>query len=575
MTRRDHTIVGGLVLLLALIAGAIGAPAFSPASAPSPAASLPDLGDARPYREGVLGRAVSVNPLTASSRPERDLVALLFGGLVALGPSGELVPNLASDWSVDPAGKVWTFHVRDGTRWHDGVPLTAHDVVFTIKALQDPDYAGPGGASWRDVAVSELDPRTVRFELSTPLGGFLQAAVQPIVPAHLLEGVPVDRLGDDPFGRQPIGSGPFRLVAMDDDHALLAPASSGEGEDSTGSPSPAIDPRATPAPTATPSAPRPYLDGIELRFFDDAPSLMAAYQAGELDGASGLPASEALELGKAAGSRVIRYPTTTLTAVIFNLRKSRPEFRDPRVRLALLRAIDRPAIIEAAFAGAAARADAPIPPSSWAFDPAASTPWPYDRRAAAKALADAGWKAGGGHWTAPGGTKPVTFELLSPDVATNAGTFSAAAAIALDWQGLGLDVTHRPLPPGQLVSERLRTGQFAVAVVDVNVGLDPDLYPLLASTQTTSQGLNIAGLLDPELDKRLVAARGPGPEEARKAAYRALQELLAVRQYLLPIGFRDELVVVRDTLSGPSSRLIGASADRFWDVLTWRLAVDR
>lgn len=572
MTRRDGGIVAALVVLFALIVGAVAAPALAPSPTTSPRAS--DAANAsRPYREGVVGIAGAVNPLTAKTRADQDLVALVFSGLVALGPEGSLVPGLARDWEVDDAGKVWTFHLRPEARWHDDTPVSAADVAFTVGVLQDSAYSGPGAASWRDVTVEAVDERTVRFVLSTPLGGFLQAATQPIVPAHLLADVPIEKLATHAFGRQPIGSGPFRLLALDTDHAVLEPYVPGEGG---GEPPPSGGPDALPTPGITvPSWPLPYLTGIEMQFFPDASALAAAYEAGGLDAASGLPVDEAIRLGGSPGSRLLRYPTSILTGVVFNLRMSHPEFRDPRVRLALLRGTDRGGILADVYGGMAATADVPISPSSWAFDPVNGRPTGYDRLAATGALSAAGWKTSEGNWLRPGSDKPVTVELLSPDAATNQTTSLAAARVADDWKRLGLDVRHVPLPPAELVVNRLRTGNFGAAVVDVNVGLDPDVYPLLASTQTTSQGLNLAGLQDSALDRLLEAARGPGTPEKRKAAYDALQKVLAARQYLIPIAFHDELVVVRDTVSGPGSRQVSAPADRFWDVLTWHLAVGR
>lgn len=579
MTRRDHAVVGFLVLLLAGIAGAVAAPSLAPAAGPTAGPggvpSAPPAAVARLYREGVLGRATSVNPLTAATRAENDLVALVFSGLVALGPGNTLVPDLASDWSAAPDGKVWTFNLRPDARWHDGAPVTADDVVFTIGILQDPRYGGPGAASWRDVTVQAQGERTVRFELATPIAGFLQAATQPIVPAHLLRGVAVDRLAADSFSHSPVGTGPFELKTLDAGHAVLEPAQFSRSGP-TGAPRVApTDSLSTARPTARTNRPRPALNGIELRFFDDTPTLAAAWTAGELDAASGLPPAEATRLAGEPGGRLVRYPSSTLTAVVLNLRVSRPEFRDSRIRIALLRGLDRNAIVKDAYAGSALRADAPIPPGSWAFDAAVSPPVAYDKANARRALSAAGWRIVAGGVARPGTTTPVAFELLSPDVATNAATFSAAARIAADLQAMGLDVTHVPLPAADLFARRLRTGDFAAAVVDVNVGLDPDLYPLLASTQATSVGLNLAGLQDRELDALLVKARAPGSDEARRTAYRALQTLLAKREYLLPIAFRDELVVVRDTVIGPTSRLVGDPRDRYWDVLIWRLAVDR
>ncbi len=576
MTRRDHAVVGVLVLLLAMLAAAIavpdlpGAPAASDRPSPSAAA-------AQPYREGILGHAVSVSPLTAQTTADRDLVALVFSSLVRLGPAGGFVPDLATSWSVGDEGRTWTFRLRDDVTWHDGKPVTADDVAFTIRTLQDAAYTGPTAASWRDVEVATPDERTVTFTLQTALGGFLQAATQPIAPAHLLSDVPVDQLAADPFGRHPVGSGPFRLVSLDDGAAILAPA--------VAAPVPATpvgsassiptDSLATPAPTVRPVRPVPYLPGIELRFFDDPAALRAAYLAGSLDAVSGLPPADALELAKTPGSRLLRDPGSTLTAVALNLRPTQPAFRDARVRRALLAAIDRGALIDDAFAGLASRADAPISPASWAYDVAASVPVLHDPSAAFKGLAAAGWTRLSGGWALPRATKPLTLQLLSPDLASNPSAYHAAQDVAADWAAIGFAVRHVALPPDELVAGHLRTGDFAVAVIDVNIGLDPDLYPLLASSQTTSRGSNLFGLQDPALDKLMSAARGPGTRDERRADYAALQKRLADRQYLLPLAFRDLVVVVSDRVEGPSSRQVDDPGDRFWDVLTWRLAGGR
>jgi len=147
--------------------------------------------------------------------------------------------------------------------------------------------------------------------------------------------------------------------------------------------------------------------------------------------------------------------------------------------------------------------------------------------------------------------------------------------VVRDWTALGFAVTHVALPPGEFVTDRLATGRFQVAVVDVTVGLDPDLYPLLASSQTLTGGSNVMGVQDRALDALLTKARATDTDAARKAAYSALQKQLAAGRYLLPLAFADEVVVVHDTLEGPVPRQASDPSDRFWDVLTWRLAVDR
>jgi peptide/nickel transport system substrate-binding protein len=578
LTRTDSFVVGALLALFAILAGLVGAPALAPAPTVAVPSASPGPYVSRPYREGVLGQPVSVSPLTARTQADRDLVALIFCGLVQNGPSGTLLPDLAESWTVDPTGAAWTFSLREDARWHDGEPVTADDVAFTIGTLQDPDYTGPAAGSWNDATVEVIDSRTLTITLANPLGGFLQAATQPIAPAHLLANVPVSELANDRFGRQPVGAGPFALVRLDDQSAELVPAAIVRPNEAVtaAAPSPSsADSLATPAPTARSTEASPYLVGMEFRYFDDAEALATAYRAGDLDAASGLPPGIAGELAATPGSRMLRYPGSTLTAVLFNLRANRHVFTTPAIRTAFLAAIDRPALIEAAFARAAGAANGPIPPTSPLFDPSAATPVGFSRDAAQKALKEAGWKKSENAWRRATDTMPLTFELLSPDAESNPGLFAAAAAVAADWKYIGIGVTHVPLPPGEFVTERLATADFTVAVADVTIGLDPDLYPLMASSQTLTGGSNIIGLQDPALDVLLLAARKPAPTADRVAAYAALQGQLAKGMFVLPLAFADEPIVVRDALQGPRLRQVADRSDRFWDVLTWRLAADR
>jgi ABC-type transport system substrate-binding protein len=199
----------------------------------------------------------------------------------------------------------------------------------------------------------------------------------------------------------------------------------------------------------------------------------------------------------------------------------------------------------------------------------------YDPSAAKAALAKAGWKERAGGWTPRGAKSPVSLDVLSPEEAANPVAFAAAQVVVQGWRGIGLDATLVPLPAAELLGDRLKPGGFEAAVLPLAIGLDPDLYPLLASTQTRTGGSNVSGLQDPSLDKVLAAARAPGSDATRLAAWKALEARLDADEYILPLAFRDESVVLRNTVDGPTPRPVGASGDRFWDVLTWRLLVGR
>ena len=511
-----------------------------------------------------MGRPSSVNPLTARTQADRDLVALVYRGLVRLGPDGAIVPDLAERVEVNSAGTSYTFVLRDDALWQDGVAVTADDVAFTVGVLQDPAYSGPRAASWAGVELEVIDSRTVRFDLVAPLGGFLQAATQPLVPAHLLRGVPVDRLSDDPFNEHPVGNGPFRLVSWSNDEATL------EAVDPSGIlPG---DPVGPPAPPDPPSRAVPYLQRIQLRFYPDGAALAAAFAAGDVDAASGLDPDQGTALAATTGARLLEYPSVTFTTVILNLRQTHPELRSPDVRRALLLAIDRDRLIRTIVADHATRADSPIPPSSWAFDAGSSPRVPYQRTEAARLLRHAGWRKASSGWKAPRSSKPYVLELLTLPATVNPVLAATAEQIAADWRSFGLTVKVVHLSPAKLADEHLSRGAFDAVVVNVNIGLDPDLYPLLASTQVVAPGANVSGIQDPTLDRRLLAARAPGSSADRRAAYGALQAWLATSQPMLPIFFRDHIFVVSRELQGPTPRELGDLSDRYWDVLTWRFA---
>jgi ABC-type transport system substrate-binding protein len=613
LTSRDRFIVVGLVALLVVLSVAIGAPAFSPAVAPNaPEASAKPTASPPPmiYREGIVGVPASINPLTARTQADRDIVALVFSGLVRHGPHGTVLPDLASAWTVGDKGASYTFTLRPDAVWQDAEPVTSADVVFTVQTLQDPTYTGPAAGSWREVTATAIDERTVRFDLATPLGGFLQAATQPLLPVHLLENVPPASLAEDPFSAKPVGSGPYRLVRWDKAGARLEPvaaraanptqlaspvgaspvaaSASPAASPVAASVSPAASPvaaSATPAaspvgaaPVASPIAASPAgvgpLPAIELHFYEDPAALMVDYRSGLLDAASGLAPGEARDLAATAGSRLMRYPRTTFTGVVLNQRPGHPEFRSQELRRDLLAVINRAGLIDSALAGIGRRADTPVPPSSWPFDPTAAAEVAYNPAGAAKALVKLGWKKATDGWRAPKAKAPFAIELIAPDQASSPLVYATAIAVAGDWRRFGIDVNLVDLSVRDF-TERLSTGQFQAAIVDVDVGLDPDLYPFLASTQTTTGGANVSGIQALALDRKLVAARGYASTKLRLAAYRDLQVYLGQTEPALPLYFRDTPFVVAERVTGPSPAVIDDESGRYWDVLTWRLANGR
>jgi peptide/nickel transport system substrate-binding protein len=579
MNRIDRAVISGLVVLVAIAALAIGLPALqrtAPARAPAPS-SEPSAPPISTYVEGVLSRPIAVNPLASQTEADRDLVALVFEGLVTLDPAGSPRPALARSWTTSADGASWTFQLRPDAHWQDGEPVTADDVAFTIETLQDPDYHGPGAGSWTGITATPVGDGAIRFDLDQPFGGFIDLLTQPIAPQHLLDGIPASALPDDPFGHEPIGSGAYAVTHLDRDHAVLESAASvgppsGEG---SASDAPSADSLATPAPTPRTGVVEPAIDRIELRFFDDPAALADAFRTHAVDAVSGLDPAAAARLADVPGAHLILEPSSTLTAVALNLRPTHPELGDPATRRGLLEALDRSRIRTVAYGDLASAADGLIPPTSWAFDPTAAPPVQRDLKAAAKSLTTAGWTKAKDGWHAPTTTAPTTLELLIPDRSASPVLFAVGSQVAADWRALGFTVNAVEIDPAQLAADRLRTGTFTAAIVQIAVGHDPDLYPLLASTQTQTGGANVFGLQDPTLDDLLEAARRPGADTARKAAFAAVEKRLGDASYILPIAWPDTVVVASNRVQGTANRPVSDGSERFWDVLDWRLADDR
>jgi peptide/nickel transport system substrate-binding protein len=556
MGGRDRLVVVlGVAILGILGAGVLASSSPDARSGATPSPSTSTL------VEGIVGRATSVNPLEPRNAADLDLIALVFSGLTRSFPDGSVGPDLAESWTISRDGKVYTFTLRAGAVWQDGQPVTADDVVFTVLTIQDADYQGPLRASWRSVKVEKVDLRRVRFTLAEPLGAFLQASTLPILPAHLLIGTPVASLVDAVFNREPVGSGPYRLLRLDFDEAELVLAAS---------PQDGAEALELASPGGGLGGPDGPIRRLLIRFYPDTASLVDAYRSGAVDTAAGLLPGQVRELTELPDTTIIHYPSTTVTLIVPNVRSDHRVFANIYVRRGLLRSLDREGIIDGLYDGAAERADSPISPASWAYDAKKATVYAFDRAAAVKDLEAAGWKRDSLGWKSKDG-KPVAFSVAAIDAAGDPLDNALARAIATEWTGIGLDATVVDYRADGFVTQLVR-GNFDLALLEVNMGLDPDVFPLLTSSQAVEGGSNVGGYQSAALDSLLKAARLGVDRKARIGAFSALQAALTRELPLLPIAFADDLYVVRDGVVGPGGRLVADRSGRFWDVLTWRLA---
>ncbi len=520
------------------------------------------------YTEALIGQPRRFNPLLDYANPvDRDIDRLIFSGLTRFDAVGRPVPDVAN-WIASEDGLAYTFVLRADARWHDGVPVTTADVAYTVGVLQDPKYAGPAdlGALWRAITVEVINAQTIQFTLPEPFAPFLDYTTFGLLPAHKLKAVPAADLPGAAFNQAPVGSGPFRFVQL-----------TGAGQAVTGIQLAAAD---------TYYGRKPLLNDVHFKFYPDFEAAFAAYQAGEVLGLS--------RVDDAHLNAVLGLPQLSLytalrpeySLIYLNLQSDQlPFFKDKKVRQALLRGLNRRAMVAASLNGQAVLADSPVLPGSWAHNPNLPTP-EYDPEAAAQLLDAAGWVVPSG--ATPGapdyvrqkGDVAMRFSLITPSDPVHVAIANSAKDT---WAKLGILVSVSPVDPAVIREQYLlpRPRVFDAILVDLNLTgtPDPDPYPLWHETQIES-GQNYGGFADRASSEYLEQARITTDQEARARLYYAFQSRFADQTPALLLFYPVYSYAVDASVNGvqlgpliePADRLNGLAA---WSVVTRRVIVEQ
>jgi peptide/nickel transport system substrate-binding protein len=350
--------------------------------------------------------------------------------------------------------------------------------------------------SWKDIIATAVDPNQVRFALPGHNAGFLaNLELLVIEPGHLLAGKPMAELASASPNLNPVGTGPFRLVANLGDRIQLE---------------------------RNPFAwRRPWLDTMTIRSFPSQSAALDALDRGQIDGLANLTPSGAAQEQANKQVSVLTASTYQYAELLFNLKSDEPYFQDVKVRQAIARAIDRTAIIFDVLGGQAVPDDGPIPRSiGWAYDSATQQPG-YDPVAAGKLLDDAGWTLVNGIRTK--GTVTLSFGLtVSSDVPPYE---RVAAKIADQLAQVGIIAEVRPVTTASLIHDYLNPRTFDMTLTAFDNGPDPDVYTFWHSSQSHIGGFNFSGMKkNVFIDSDLEAGRNTLDLTARAKAYMTFQE---------------------------------------------------
>ena len=164
------------------------------------------------YTEGVVGQPRFINPIYGETNDvDRTLIDLVYSGLMTYDKDGKIANDLVKSYQISDDGKTYTFQLKDNLYWQDGTPLTANDVIYTIKTIQNSDYKSPLRANWLNVDAEKISDKSFSFSLNSPYNSFLENCTVKIIPLHIWQNVSAENFILSSYNLQPIGSGPYTL----------------------------------------------------------------------------------------------------------------------------------------------------------------------------------------------------------------------------------------------------------------------------------------------------------------------------------------------------------------------------
>ena len=501
--------------------------------------------------EGVVGLPAQPLPLFAKSGADRAIVALTYRALTRLDAGGAPGPDLANAWSVSEDALTWSFTIDPAAAWEDGTPVSAADAQLTIGLAGE---LGRDGGYWEalTVEVGEGDGALI-IRTPRPLANLpASLGTLPLLPAHLFSGSAAREIPQLEAAAAPMGTGPFRVVGLSNSAAALQRRTDLlAGDQLTLS-----------AVTSDGGTNR--VEAIALHFYSTPEDALNAWSSKELDALVGLDWEKSTAATTSYGVRT-ELGSTVFNGIAINLRPG-TVLRHPKLRLGL-RALLDPSQITTTYGGR--EVATPVSPLSWGWSEVPAPVRGSDY--ATKQLLAAKWKFKEGVWI-DADKKPVSLEILTLPAQAFPQDAAVANQAAASWSAFGIPTVVSEVDAATL-TERLATGNFDLAVLNVDVGIDPDLYPLLGSAAVLTGG-NIVGIQLKELDSLLNEARQPVALEVRKKALAAVQRWCAANNYLLPIRFLARELLIAPRLTGVTPLLVQEPETHLRDVLSFRLAAE-
>lgn len=511
------------------------------------------------YREAIIGYPQYVNPILAESDVDNDLATLIFSGLMKYDENGVLQSDLAEKYEIKDGGKTYIFNIRKDIFWHDGIQLTANDVIFTINAFQNPEYKSPLSLNWRSVKIEKVDDFTVRFSLNNAFAPFLENLTVGIIPRHIWEKVPPTTVYLSEYNLNPIGSGPYEFseIKKDADKSSVVTQVELKANEKY-------------------HFGKPYIETVTLKFFSSEEDAIKAFNNLEVDGICYLLPQNKDKLSGLRNPEIYRLKVPRYFAVFFNQNKSKP-LTDKNVRKALAYATDKNKIIKEVLMGEASVVDSPILRDILGIDNF-TTVYEFSLEKARKELS--GWKDSNNNGIldkkfSKSDKDPTELEitLYASDLAE---LEKIANILKQQWEAIGgVKVNIEIQDRKELRQKVIKTREFDALLFGSLLYMDPDQFSYWHSSQKRDPGLNLSMYDNPDVDKLLEDARQTLDYKERIKKYDAFQQIIVEDVPAIFLFNPHYLYVVGGQIKGVDVKKIAISSKRFTGIEKWHIKTRR
>jgi peptide/nickel transport system substrate-binding protein len=499
--------------------------------------------------EGIVGYVGYINPILAVTDSGRDLTELMYSGLLKTTPEGTLVPELAEDYTISTDGLTYTFVLRSSIFFHDGSPITADDVVFTIQKVQDQALKSPVRPNWDGVTVKKVDDRTVSFTLSKPYAPFLENTTLGIIPKHIWKNARNEDFTYSKYNFEPIGSGPYKLYDVE--------------RNASGVPQ-----NYNLVPFDQYPMGSAHIAHLIIKTFSNEKNMIEAYQQGDIQSMYDVSPQVAKSIAR-GDSQVHTAPLARVFGIFFNQNQA-PVLANKEVRQALQLATDRQAIIDNVLGGYGIAITDPIPPGALPADTNLSVAVATTSvEGAIKILTDAGWKPNTeGIMTKKVGkeTAVLQFSISTSDTPE---LVQAANMVKVMWQKIGANVGVKIFETGELNQSVIRPRKYDALLFGEIIGRDLDLYAFWHSSGRLDPGLNIAEYVNVKADKILEKARTITNMQDRLDQYAAFETEVRNDIPAIFLYAPDFIYILPKSIKGASIGPITIPSERFSGVSEW------